>query len=435
MNIPMTLKKTLFVLIAALLCEATAFAAGQKEVNPPAEPEPRSKFAIVGGRLIDGNGGKPIEDCVIIVEGNHITQVGVREDIEIPKSVKTIDASGKSVLPGLIDSHFHSRNTTKTPIEYELNHGITSFRDPGHPFKYYETVMAADVTLPRVFLCGGHLDAAPAVWPDQAKVVANAQQAKQTVFDHVDNGASAIKVYFRLPLEHIKAVCEAAKKRGVVVTAHLELVDADDAIRAGVRGIEHISSFGTALAAESQSERFKAAVFADSNARRELRHRLWAGIDLISSTKAQTMIETIVDHGVFVSPTLAIFEARQGERNATPDEVEGFANMLEFLSKCHQAGARIVVGSHTSAPFAERGMAYFREMELLVECGMTPLEVITAGTRNNAQFFGIDDRLGTIEVGKLADLIIVDGDPAKDISAMRKVEDVMLNGRWVVKAE
>ena len=431
----MTLKQTLFALIVALCCEATAFSQGQKEVNPPADPEPRSKFAIVGGRLIDGNGGKPIEDSVIVVEGNRITRVGNREDTEIPSGVKTIDATGKSVLPGLIDSHFHSRNTTKTPIEYELNHGITSFRDPGHPFKYYETVMAADVTLPRVFLCGGHLDAAPAVWPDQAEVIANAQQAKQTVFDHVDNGASAIKVYFRLPLEHIKAVCEAAKKRGIVVTAHLELVDADDAIRAGVRGIEHITSFGTAIAEETQAEQFKAAVFADSSARRELRHRLWAGMDLESSAKVPPMLETIIDHNVFVSPTLAIFEARQGQRNATPDEVEGFANMLAFLGLCHQAGARIVVGSHTSAPFAERGMAYFREMELLVECGMTPLEVITAGTRNNAQFLGIDDRLGTIEVGKLADLIMIDGDPAKDIAEMRKVKDVMLNGLWIVQGQ
>ena len=104
--------------------------------------------------------------------------------------------------------------------------------------------------------------------------------------------------------------------------------------------------------------------------------------------------------------------------------------MLRFVGICHQAGAKIVVGSHTSAPFAERGRAYQRELELLVECGLTPLEALTAGTLHNAEFFGIEDRLGTIEPGKTADLILVDGDPSADITAMRNVKHVLLNGNW-----
>jgi imidazolonepropionase-like amidohydrolase len=104
--------------------------------------------------------------------------------------------------------------------------------------------------------------------------------------------------------------------------------------------------------------------------------------------------------------------------------------MLKFVGLCHQAGAKVVVGSHTSAPHAEVGRAYQRELELLVEAGFSPLKAITAGTLHNAQFFGAEDRLGSIEPGKLADLILIEGDPSRDISAMKNVRHVMLNGLW-----
>ena len=105
--------------------------------------------------------------------------------------------------------------------------------------------------------------------------------------------------------------------------------------------------------------------------------------------------------------------------------------MMRFVGLCHDAGAKVVVGSHTHAPFAERGRAYQRELELLGDAGLTPLEVITAGTLHNAQFFGIEDRLGAVQAGKTADLILVDGDPSRDIAVMRNVKHVMLNGRWI----
>lgn len=402
----------------------------QTEINPPKAAPADSIWAIVGGRLIDGRGGMPVDNSVVVVHGTRIVAVGDRASVAIPEDAKLLDADGLSVLPGLIDSHFHSRNDLRTPVQYELDRGITSFRDPGHPFKYYEAVRGANVTLPRVFLCGGHLDAAPPVWPDQAEVIRDASHAIQTVNNHVDQGASAIKIYFRLPLDHIAAACEAARSRDVLVTAHLELVDADKAIAAGVRGIEHVTSFGTSLSTPKEADRFRSTISADSNARKQLRHRLWAMLDLDTSSRLEPVLETIVENEVFVSPTLAIFEQREGEKDASPIEVRGFDNMLRFVRLCHQAGANIVVGSHTAAPFAAKGFAYQRELELLVEAGLTPLEAIRAGTSVNARFFGIADRLGTIEPGKTADLLLVEGDPSADISRMKHVRHVMLNGIW-----
>jgi imidazolonepropionase-like amidohydrolase len=352
-------------------------------------------------------------------------------EITIPADALRVDARGMSVLPGLIDSHFHSRLNLITPVTYELHRGITSFRDPGHPFHFYDPVLRTALMMPRVFLCGAHLDGPPPVWPDQAIVIRDASHARQTVNEHVDGGASAIKVYFRLPLEHISAVCEEAKERNVLVTAHLELVDADQAIHAGVRGIEHVTSFGTTLASPENVARFKQAVTLDSGARREMRHWLWSTLDLERSVRSKRLIELLIEKEVYVSPTLAIFERRNGAKEGTKEQERAFGNMLQFMSACYEAGVRIVVGSHTSAPFAEKGRAYQRELELLIDCGMTPLEAITAGTLVNARFFGVEDRLGTVEMGKLADLLIVEGDPSKQIDDLVRVQKVMLNGRWV----
>jgi imidazolonepropionase-like amidohydrolase len=355
---------------------------------------------------------------------------GRSSQVTIPSDATRVDAAGLSLLPGLIDSHFHSRNDVIRPVEYQLKHGITTFRDPGHPFRFYDAVRAATTTMPRIFLSGGHLDAHPPAWPDQAVVVTDAEHARRAVNEHVDAGASAIKIYMRLPVEHISAACEAAEKRGVLVTAHLELVDADEAIRAGVRGIEHVTSFGTALAEPPATAKFKTAVRDDSTARHQLRHWLWSTIDIDTSTRVKPLIDLVVQQRVFVSPTLAVFEKRRGDKGANEADIAGFANMVKFLGLCHQAGSKVVVGSHTSAPHAEVGRAYQRELELLVEAGLSPLEAITAGTLHNAQFFGIDDRLGSIQAGKLADLVLIEGDPSRDIQAMKNVRRVMLNGLW-----
>ena len=162
----------------SLVCQ-TSLAKGV-EINPPLAPNTELVTAIIGGRLIRVERNEIIDDATIVVRGNKIVASGHRQEITIPDNARTVDAKGLSILPGLIDSHFHSKNDVRTPVEYELNRGVTSFRDPGHPLRYYDEVLSTKEPMPRVFLCGAHLDAAPPVWPDQAIVIRDAEHARQS---------------------------------------------------------------------------------------------------------------------------------------------------------------------------------------------------------------------------------------------------------------
>ncbi len=186
---------------------------------------------------------------------------------------------------------------------------------------------------------------------------------------------------YPLPLKLIAVACQTAHQRGVPVTAHLELVDADAAIRAGLDGVEYVTSFGTALAEPDEAQRFRKAVSTDNEARRKARYELWSRLDLHASTRVRPLIDLIAKRKIFLSPTLAVFERRPGDLGVTEIEARGFENMLEFVRLCIRSGMRIVVGSHSTVP--------------------------------------------------KADLVLFDGSAFKDNHALRQVERVMLNGRWI----
>ena len=401
-----------------------------REVNEVVRPDATHLVAITGATLIDGHGGQPVSDAVVLIRGERIIAAGSRSSVRVPAGAEIVEAGGLTLLPGLIDAHFHIDGDDPLPALY-LTHGVTSIRDPGQWIEAYAAARAGVAPVPRLFMMGPHLDSPPPAYPADSHIVRDAEEARVAVNRLVDNGASGIKVYFRLPLGLIKVVVETAHARGVPVTSHLEIVDAGDAIRVGVDGVEHVTSFGTALLPLREAEKYRQAVLADNNARREGRYQVWDKVEL-NSQRATALLDLIVRHKTFVSPTLAVFERRAGDKDTTEMHANAFRKMMAFVGQARRAGARIVVGSHSDVPHAEHGWAYQRELELLVESGLTPMQAIVAGTMENARFFHVADRLGSIERGKLADLILVEGDPSKDITAMRRVRRVMLNGRWIV---
>ncbi|MDH4090256.1 MAG: amidohydrolase family protein [Cyclobacteriaceae bacterium] len=402
------------------------------EINEAEIKKGDKVIALVGATLIDVIGAKAVQDACVVIRNDKIELVGKSGNFEIPKEAEIIDVTGLTMLPGLIDAHYHNEESLEMAGLF-LRNGVTSVRDPGAWIEAYSALRASGKTIPRLFLAGPHLDSYPPAYPRDAYLVRDPAEGHLAVEKLVLQGATAIKVYYRLPVGIISEVCRTAHLHGLPVTAHLELVDAREAIEAGLDGIEHITSFGTYLLPPREAEKYKQHVMADNDARKRGRYEVWNSLDLEINLKVDSLVQFLLDKKTFVSPTLAIFERQYDTADSI--EVNGFRNMIKFVGQLSKAGIRIVVGSHTWVPYAASGFAYCREMELLHDAGLGNMKIIQAATIENARFFRIDERLGSIEKGKIADLIVVDGDPIADIKAMRRVQKVMLNGVWVPSAE
>ena len=389
--------------------------------------------AIINVTIINGLGGEPLtEGCVLIKDGK-IQEVGKMSDVSIPAAAEITDASGMYLLPGFIDSHFHLDRTKGLPAKF-LQHGVTSIRDPGAWIESYDEERKSGKKIPRLFLTGPHFDMPPPAYPYDAYIVRDNYEAIKQVNALADQGATALKIYFRVPPGMIQAICSTAHQRGIPVTAHLEITEAMIAIEAGLDGVEHITSFGLSLLPKREGEKYRQGMLADNNFRKPGRYNMWKDIN-INSAAADSLSRYLVRKGTFVSPTLGPFEYQAGNGPVDSAKLSGFNNMKAMTAKFNKAGVRLVLGSHSMIPYAEEGWAYQREMELWVESGIPNTRVIMGATIENARYFRIDDRLGSIEKGKIADIVLIKGNPLVDIKAMRDIEKVMLNGVWVASGE
>lgn len=404
------------------------------EVNPPRLPRASPAIVISGAILVDGRGGEPVPDSLVIVEGGTIRAVGRRADARLPDGAVVINASGKTLMPGFLDPHLHVGEDARRMVSRSLailRNGVTAARDPGRAIEDYAPVLALEQPLPRLFLTGKHFDQVPHAHPKNAIDIQSSPQAQAQIDKIVSEGGSALKVYYRLPLPLIEATCERADYHQIPVTAHLELIRADAAIRAGVDGLEHVTSCGTAIAEEAAAVEFEQAVDADNAARNSWRFRLWAQVDL-DHPRVSKLIDLLAQEQVFLTPTLNVFERRRGDDfDSEAYHVAGFQNMLQFVRMCHAGGVVVLASSHGTPATCKEGWAMQHEMELLAEAGLSPLEVISAATLWPARFFRCQDRLGSIEAGKQADLVLYDGRPHENLSDLWKVERVMQAGHWI----
>jgi imidazolonepropionase-like amidohydrolase len=446
-------KPCMLVLLARLIISCNNASQESKKgnliraVNEKEIPVGQKTIAITGATIVDGNGGEPVTNGCVIIRNGQIVEIGTSGEVAVPAGAEIVDAQGMTLLPGLIDAHFHLDGVTGLPALF-LQHGVTSLRDPGAWIEAYDGERNAGQQAPRLFLADPHLDMFPPAYPKDAYVIRDASEAVNQVNKMADRGASVVKVYYRVPAGIIAEICKAAHARGLPVTAHLETTEAMEAIQAGLDGIEHITSFGLSLRPQREAEKYRQMVMADNNARKKGRYEVWSQVE-VNGSRADSLTAFLHKKGTFVSPTLGAFEYRfplpakgkdflntEMDPAAVNDtsRLHAFENMKALTAKLKRGGVKIVVGSHAIIPYAEKGWAYQREMELLVESGLSPAEVIVASTMENARFFRVDKRLGSIEKGKIADLVLVKGDPLKDIRAMRNVVRVMLNGAWVHQA-
>lgn len=420
---------------------AAAVVAALLAAWPGAAPRASAGRMLVldGARLVDGTGAPPIPHGRVVVQGERILQAGPAEAIRLPAGAERLDLTGHTIVPGLIDSHFHVERDPALALR-QLAHGVTSFRDPGQwaeAFDELRRMMAAGgLQGPRIFTAGPHIDGENPAYPADAVVARDPDEARRFAERAIARGASALKIYFRLPLASARAVIDVCRARGVPCTAHLEILDAREAVLAGLHGLEHVTSLGPSLLPAREREAYRQAVLRDNDARRDGRYEMFAALDL-DGREAQDLYEVLGERRPWLDATLAVFERRAAAPPAgvPPEKAvlleRGFEMMKRLTRRAAREGARVVMGGHSTVPFAGRGEAPWRELELLVESGFTPLEAIQAATGTAAGFLYREEEIGTVRPGRLADLVVLKADPLQDIANIRSVARVMVGGVWV----
>ena len=399
-------------------------------------------LAIEGGTVFDGTGAIH-EEATVLIRGDRIEMIGPTGQVNIPAGAERLDATGKFLTPGFVDLHFHYSPSESGTIDGSgtdaspelplifLANGVTTLREMGLWIEdnelWLDDIRARGLPTPHLLYSGPILDGTNPAYPSISRVLLDEMDARRVTNELIDQGATSLKIYFRLPLNLIRAVVEEADRRNVPVFAHLEIVDARDAIRVGIDGIEHTRSVGPSLVSPKEGEAYRQGVLLESM------HRapnvgsgpLWAGLDP-SGARADALIELMLERQVALDATLAVFEPAFDEEGAEQTWAM-VQNMATFTVRYAQAGGPVTMGSHGVVANAPAGLAYQRELEAHVEAGMTPSEVLQAATRVGAEALRLGDR-GTLAHGKLADIVLFDASPLEDISNTRRVHAVVLSG-------
>ena len=404
-------------------------------------------IAFVGGRLIDGTGDAPLDDSIVIVQGEKIIAVGKSGDVEIPPQAERIDVTGKTVMPGLIDAHAHFfgvRNMDPVTLIIDPSHqramratmeawrvvdaGFTTVRDPAGMLGIYlkRAIKEKSIIGPRILAAGlvisqtaGHGDL-PFVPKELVKI---------GILSRIADGVEEIRKASR---EQLRAGADFLK---IMTTGG---VISDDDPQACQFSVDEIR----ALVKVARNARVRTAAHAQGL--QGIKNALIAGIDSIEHGfyLDDECIEMMLDQGTYLVPTFAAFEAiiahgRKAETGAKEQFVRKAEKAqeahVESFKKAFNAGVTCGLGTdYPCDPFAPMG-ANAAELEIYVnKVGLSPMDTIVCATRNNAQVLGLEKELGTLEAGKLADLLVVDANPLDDIGVLRdktKIDTVLKAGK------
>jgi imidazolonepropionase-like amidohydrolase len=411
---------------------------------------------LQGGAVFDAHAATLRPGQTLVLEGDKIKAVGTPEQpVPIPPGARVLDVRGKYLLPGLIDAHVHlvhrlnfAHVTGDEVLPLFLAAGVTAVRDTGDEV-VAQTLVARHAAAhpercPRVFTASGLIDADPPIHRDIGIPVSDPAKVPALVDDMAAWGVTTLKVYAGSRRPVGRAAIREGHRHGLVVTGHLSNYPAQEAVADGIDCLEHITSvFDFVIPAE---------------VRRQPDHR--AALDL-NNPQARALLAQLVQSKTLVDPTLVVYRnmlllsdleaihnhadnARvperlrsywhsyrrgQGLAPSTRDvRRKVFQKYLELTGILDRAGVTLLLGTDAPEPFVPPGLSLHQELELYVEAGVSPARALQCATLHNARAVKQGERLGSLESGKQADLVILSANPLEDIRNTRKVERVIHGG-------
>ncbi|HLM57180.1 MAG TPA: amidohydrolase family protein [Pyrinomonadaceae bacterium] len=425
--------------------------------------------ALTHVRVIDGTGAAPREDQTVVISGGRIQSIESSRDAKVPDGARVLDLAGHTVLPGLVGMHNHlffpmggsppmySNMGTSFPRLY-LALGVTTIRTAGSVAPYTDLeikrlIDSGRMIGPKMHVTAPYLEGSGAFTPVMHQL-AGPEDARRMVNFWADAGATSFKAYMNITRAELRAAVEEAHKRGLKVTGHLCSVGYREAAEIGIDNLEHGLFADSEFVPDKKPDQCPQGGAVAASLRQ---------LDL-NGPAARETIRTLVTRNVAITSTLPVFEAGSaplaqsgvGAAGALlnprvlgvmsvdarvrylqararvpggPESVALLRKAMEFERAFVQAGGLLVAGlDPTGNGGIVAGFGDLRQVELLVEAGFTPTEAIKIATLNGARLLGEDSRIGSVAVGKQADLMVVRGNPAADISDIEKVEMVFKDG-------
>lgn len=453
-----------------------------------AQPK-ESKLAITGVTVIDGTAGPPQPDMTVIVVGDRITEIGKTGRVVVPQGVEVVNAAGKFLIPGLWDMHAHVES--EAFLGLFVGNGVTGVRhmytaSPLNPSvrQWQKEIDAGKRLGPRIVATTHPIDGPKPIVPISAISVTTAKEAREAVARVRKDGDDFVKVYPLLSREAYFAILEEAAHgpKKLAVAGHVpHLVTAAEASDRGQKCFEH--NHGILLSCSKDEDRLRkelAGLMRDGTLGRDNLDAASAwriqlkSLDSFDPAKADVLFKKFVANGTWQVPTLVTWrvwgrlndptftddrrtkylplfitltwgrESRDGTVHIrafgitlSPKDIENnkllFEGNLKLVKAMHAAGVKLLAGTDAPLPFCYPGSGVHDELELLVQAGLTPQEALQTATRNPAEYLDRLKDLGTIERGKLADLVLLDANPLDDIRNIRKIHAVVVAGKLLPK--
>ena len=388
----------------------------------PASAQQNNALAITHATVIDCTGAPPMPNSTVVIAGGHITSVGPSDRVSIPAGAHVVDGSGKFLIPGLWDMHGHLTDATEGAFPLLIMNGVTGVRDMGGDLaqidRWRSEIEKGTRVGPHIIRAGPFVDG-PKEGVTNRLTVRTPEEARQAVRDLKAKGVDFIKVHNALPPDAFFALMDEARKEHIPVAVHLPRgVSSAEASDAGVASLEHVETM-------SESALWQKGATAKT---------VEQAVDEILGPAGQKLFQIFVKNGTWYVPTLVAYERGFVLWSNDPESLKPRLDIheknIEIVRMMHKAGVPIMAGSDFSDWAMVPGIDLHNELALLVESGFSPLEALQTATLNPAKFLDKADTYGTIQVGRAADLVLLDMNPLEDISHTRKINAVVLGGKF-----